>query len=320
MDWSQVQYTEERTCIYRDERYSVRDNGAVLRHARENKPPRKNDNFWTIGKVNQKGYLTIGNDVVHRIVAQAFWGHPPTSQHVVDHKDTNRQNNRPENLRWLTKLENILNNEITVKKIIYRCGSIEAFLENPAILRNHETADPNFSWMRAVTPEEAKISWERLQNWAKQKSTETKKSGTKIDEWIFKEQDNISMEDEQPSFIDSHTPMALQENYDLICTFPCCPDQITEDALSNYLSNLSVGSIFSFDTLASQIIIDYELRQGDHVLYVQTKQNGENCNNPHHLIQITILGDYFLHSKLGTYVDKMPKDKYSRIAQDILWK
>jgi len=26
-------YTEERTCVYKDENYSVRDNGAVLRHS-----------------------------------------------------------------------------------------------------------------------------------------------------------------------------------------------------------------------------------------------------------------------------------------------
>ncbi|WP_294143305.1 HNH endonuclease signature motif containing protein [uncultured Sanguibacteroides sp.] len=33
--------------------------------------------------------------------------------YVVDHIDTNRQNNRIENLRWLTKLENVLLNPIS---------------------------------------------------------------------------------------------------------------------------------------------------------------------------------------------------------------
>ena len=37
----------------------------------------------------------------------------------IDHIDTNRCNNRKENLRWFTKLENALNNEITRNKIIY---------------------------------------------------------------------------------------------------------------------------------------------------------------------------------------------------------
>lgn len=80
-------------------------------------------------------------------------------QHIVDHIDTNRQNNRPENLRWLTKLENILNNPITVKRIIFHCGSREAFLKDPSILENHMNEDLNFVWMKTVTPEEAKYLW-----------------------------------------------------------------------------------------------------------------------------------------------------------------
>lgn len=108
-------FKREVECVYKDEHYSVRDNGAVLRHARKGKRLRKYDNQWTFGKPNNNGYMLIVSEVVHRIVAYAFLGEPPTAQHIVDHIDTNRQNNRPENLRWLTKLENILNNPITVK-------------------------------------------------------------------------------------------------------------------------------------------------------------------------------------------------------------
>ena len=50
-------------------------------------------------------------------MATAFHGEPPTKEHVVDHIDTNKQNNRPENLRWVTRLENILLNPITAKRI-----------------------------------------------------------------------------------------------------------------------------------------------------------------------------------------------------------
>jgi len=32
----------------------------------------------------------------------AFHGAPPTNDHFVDHIDTNKQNNRPANLRWVT--------------------------------------------------------------------------------------------------------------------------------------------------------------------------------------------------------------------------
>jgi len=126
--------------------------------------------------------MTIASERVHRIVATAFHGDPPTPQHVVDHRDTNHQNNRPENLRWLTKLENILNNSITRKRIIAICGSIEAFLKDPSLL-GQSSLDPNFKWMRAVTPEEAQVCLKRLEAWAK---SDKPPSGGSLGEWVYK--------------------------------------------------------------------------------------------------------------------------------------
>ncbi len=136
-------YKEVKDCIYKEEHYSVRDNGAVMRHPREGKRIRKDDNVWTFGKPNDiTGYMEIAGQRVHRIVAFAFHGNPPTDQHVVDHIDTNRRNNRPGNLRWLTRLENALNNPITRARIENLCGSIEVFLADPSILRVHFISVP----------------------------------------------------------------------------------------------------------------------------------------------------------------------------------
>ena len=128
-------YKSQADCVYKAEHYSVRDNGAIFRHSRKNKSLRKLDNEWTFGTPNNYGYMLMASEVVHRIVAYAFLGEPPTSKHIIDHIDTNRQNNRPQNLRWLTKLENILINSITVKRIIFRCGSIDAFLKDPSDIK-----------------------------------------------------------------------------------------------------------------------------------------------------------------------------------------
>ena len=88
-------FKQEIECIYKDEKYSVRDNGAVFRHPRDGKRPRKYDNFWTFGKPNDThGYMEIASVRVHIIVATAFHGPKPTKEHVVDHIDTNRRNNR----------------------------------------------------------------------------------------------------------------------------------------------------------------------------------------------------------------------------------
>lgn len=177
------EFEKQLECEYKGEIYSVRDNGAVLRHPPMGKKPRKLDDTWTFGKYDIKtGYAKIGGEPVHRIVATAFLGIPPSSQHVVDHIDTNRRNNRPENLRWVTKLENALLNPITAKKIEYICGSIEEFLKDPSKLRKGST-EPNFDWMRAVSKEEASLSLERLTSWAK---SDKPSLGGSLGEWVYK--------------------------------------------------------------------------------------------------------------------------------------
>ncbi|MCR5362786.1 MAG: HNH endonuclease [Bacteroidales bacterium] len=175
-------YTQELKCEYRGETYQVRDNGAIMRLPQIGKNVRKKDYIWTFGDTPHNGYIYYCGVPVHRIVCTAFNGPAPTDQHVVDHIDTNRQNNRPENLRWLTKLENILNNEITRRKVELICGSITAFLENPQLLFGHEAENPNFSWMRAVTKEEAANTLANMQNWLHERSVS--QSGT-TGNWIF---------------------------------------------------------------------------------------------------------------------------------------
>jgi len=154
----------------------------------------------------------IVSEVIHRIVAYAFIGGPPTTQHIIDHIDTNRQNNCPENLRWLTKLENILNNPITVKRIIFHCGSIEAFLKDPSILGKHINEDPNFVWMKTVTPEETQISLERLSNWAKKENENTSSRGYSLGEWIYMDSRNYPSFQEDSKLVTAKTPNAVQKN------------------------------------------------------------------------------------------------------------
>lgn len=178
-------FVEVMECDYKGEHYSVRDNGAIMRHAKDRKRP--NDNKWTFGhKDSEKGYMCFCNEAVHRIVATAFHGEAPSSQHVVDHIDTNRCNNRPTNLRWLTKLENILLNEFTRAKVEYICGSIEAFLANPQLLYGHESEDPNFAWMKTVTKEEAANTLANLKR-LKLKTTSKSETTNAMGNWVYDE-------------------------------------------------------------------------------------------------------------------------------------
>lgn len=178
-------FNQEINCIYRDEVYSVRNNGSVLRHPRESTRVRKYDNFWTFGNTNlTTGYKEIASVRVHRIVAMAFNGEPPTKEYIVDHIDTNRQNNRPENLRWLTRIENILLNPITVKRIESICDcNIEEFVANPQKYRHLlSNAPTDIQWMRTVTSQQAEECRKNLTNWAK---SDKALKGKSIGEWIY---------------------------------------------------------------------------------------------------------------------------------------
>ena len=197
-------FTRDVECIYKDERYAVRDNGAVFRYPREGKRPRKYDNFWTFGKPNVvHGYMEIASVRIHIIVATAFLGPKPTKEHVVDHIDTNRRNNRVENLRWVTRLENILDNSITRKRIILRCGSIEAFLANPSMLRENELP-PDLRWMRTVTNAEAQVSKKRLLEWAE---SDKEPSGGSLGAWVFDPSEKSAPYSPQPQ-VSTHETQA----------------------------------------------------------------------------------------------------------------
>ncbi len=126
------QYDLEKEVEFDGDKYLVRDNGAVYRKHSPDRRRSRFDENWTFGRHDKStGYMHIGSHVVHRIVAFAFLGSPPSEKHVVDHIDTNRSNNRAENLRWVTRLDNVLRHPSTRKRIISAYGSLDKFFENP---------------------------------------------------------------------------------------------------------------------------------------------------------------------------------------------
>lgn len=164
-------YNEEREIYYRGEHYSVRDNGSILRHPKNKNKVRKLDNVWTFGTVNQeKGYYVFAGENVHRIIACAFIQNNDNDKNlVVDHIDTNKQNNRPSNLRWVTRFENLVLNEITRTKVELICGMpIDEILKNISILHDKKLP-PNIEWMRVVSQEEANKTLENWKKWVAKK-------------------------------------------------------------------------------------------------------------------------------------------------------
>lgn len=223
------QFKREIEVEFQGETYLVRDNGAIYRRKRPTKRKRPLDEQWTFGTLNvSDGYWKICGIMVHRIVATAFHGEQPTLEHVVDHIDTNRLNNRRENLRWVTRLENLLENPKTLSFIEKKWGSVEGLL-NDSNRRENPSPITNYPWMRDALIQKT------------------------FEEEYTKE---------------SLTPLALQRDWKVPSEFPMCPDEISDSPLQNYLSRLESGSVFSRNQFGESIVETAEISQDDGYLCV----------------------------------------------------
>lgn len=313
-------FNRELECSYDGERYSVRDNGAVLRQPRENGRRRSADNEWTFGNPSDKtGYMEIASVRVHRIVATAFHGDPPTPQYVVDHIDTNRRNNRPENLRWLTRLENALKNPITARRIELVCGSIEAFLADPSKL-GQSSIDPNFTWMRTVSAQEGQRSRTRMLAWAK---SDKPSSGGTLGEWLFAETPSSRPEpvmvEEPPIFVMAKTQGAAQRGWRTPSEFPVCPQASGEDPLDGYSRRLESGVSFSRNHFSESLVLKATFAADRKSLWVMCDFRDELGLKPWSLVKVTFEDGLYVHESRGTFFTEKGAEKQFTIAQGLEW-
>lgn len=312
-------YKEEKQCCYRGEEYLVRDNGAVLRKPKPDLKKRKWDNVWTFGTINKStNYLTIVSVPIHRIVATAFLGDPPTEDYVVDHIDTNRHNNRPNNLRWVTRFENLVNNPISRKKIEKITGvSIFDFLKNPnQYLDAFKGSD--FHWMRTVSEEEARNCLENLQKLSKRDENIGEEKRDVIDnkvglgEWIYGNNET-SCDD---IIIDSLTPYAKQKNWLTLTIFNCCPDCISDNPIDSYYANLSEGIVFSQNQYGYTEVLKYAMC--DVGIIVEVSGHTQTVKG-YYLCKITFENDSYIHENLGSYFTEEGADKQFILCQGKEW-
>lgn len=308
-------FTEERSCTYRGETYSVRDNGAIIRRADPAGRRRRLDEVWTFGSPSvSDGYMSISSHKVHRIVATAFHGEQPSPSHIVDHIDTNRRNNRADNLRWVTRLENILINPITAKRAVALYGSIEEFLADPS---NPKYGKPttDFEWMRSVSAAEAAYSRERLFAWAL--SDRPSRGGT-LGDWVFGRSAPPAEPPPSPSMVESKTPGAVQRNWRVPAEFPLCPAAGEDRPMEVYYDRLKVGEIAVISPYGETRVGDVAWSPGrDGILILG--EHGKDAIKPWSLAKVTYEDRRFVHESLGTFFGRDGAEKNFVIAQGLPW-
>ena len=308
-------FQQEVECVYGGDKYRVRDNGAVLRKSRLGKRRRPLDDKWTFGNpCRHSGYMKLSTPVVHRIVATAFHGASPSNQHVVDHIDTNRRNNRAENLRWVTRLDNILSNPVTHKKIIAAYGSIEKFFENPRMPEVPRQLG-QYDWMRTVSRDEATASRERMEKWAK---SETRPKGGSFSEWLFATTDKTSQHQPEIQDVASLTPGAFQRRWKTPCEFPASPDMPREEALHEYKRRLTHGTVFSRNQYCESRALSADINQAESALIVLCEL-GPNPVKPWAISRVTIEGGELCHENLGSCFAREGAEKRYCLALDLPW-
>ena len=297
-------FKEEKACLYRGEAYSVRDNGAVCMHARPNARKRKFDEVWTFGKVGVHGHLYLNNQAVHRIVATAFSEDGLEKPDlVVDHIDTNRVNNRPENLRWVTRLENVLLNEETVRKLELVTGyQIEELLNNIDLLHSLKL-QPNYSWMAQVDENEAKQALETRHKWLMN----------------AKHSPNYQIK-ERFYFHPSLTENAAQVNQWQTAGFFPCVEQCKEITLKEYLANIQEGSnVYQAQRIDGYAFFadKWEISPDRQYLWILCHEK-EPTVKGYALMSVKCEGQYFVHS-CQTFFDINGAHKYFELAMGREW-
>lgn len=295
-------FNDEKTCVYKGRKYFVRDNGAVYRRCLDDGVMRLGDEEWTIGKPNsQTGYLYIGKEAVHRIVCTAFHGEPEGDRNIADHIDTNKWNNRPENLHWVTRMENITNNPITMAKIEVRFGSFEAFEGYLAQQTKQKKEKADFSSMRPATPEEGAAYLEHWTEWSEKPLEERRPAGFGQGEWMYHGK-------KKPGFVFKNwIPMVLDKAEE--CHFPLAPTSTNEgeDVIQKYREALVPGATFLISRYYETVVRDVVFFEKENTLRVLSERLHAQ-RTPFYIFEIWPEGLYLYHRIVGSYGKKRLTD------------
>lgn len=306
-------FTQEKTCTYKDETYSVRDNGAVMRHGKENGRKRKIDGCWTFGNLDDKGFLRIGGEKINRIVATAFRGVPQNEQYVVFHKNYNQQDNRAINLCWVTKFEfKIFQPNIQSQLRLLTGEKIEEILSDISVLQTIDA--PNLNWMKTVTQAEAD---ECLQKYIDLKFS-TPQEIEELDWNSAGSREKVKMLN--PCFHESLTPNAVVRGNMIPSYFPCCLQEKSENPLRAYYEKLQPGNVYYMNPRYKVLILETAFYEENQQIIVKCESgDGGRAIKPWSVSIITYENGLYVHELYKTCFHEDSADKYFTILQGKEW-
>lgn len=215
---------------------------------------------------------------------------------------------------WATKLENILLNPITARRVIIAYGSIENFLANPDRPISGKLT-PNFEWMRFVTKKEAEESRRRLLDWAK---SERMPSGGTLGEWVYRSRTVEYVKEPEPDdMIESRTSGAIQKNWKTPSEFPLCPSEFGPKALDEYHERLKNGEVFSRNDFGESKVVSAELSESSETLVVLCKHPGGVKDWA--LARVSVENWLFVHENLGTFFTLEGATKQYVLQRGLKW-
>ncbi len=202
------------------------------------------------------------------------------------------------------------------KKVEYLCGSIEAFLKNPSML-NEIRGNPNFKWMRTVTPEEAKNCLERMSIWANTENKPSKSPGlsdrkNSFGQRVYKplQEWEVGL-DGEPGLELALTPWCAQYMWRAPAYFPCCPREFGTDPVDDYFQNLKVGAVLAYsdhdDFCPKFTVLEAVVLKKRSSILVMS----ERADNKWSIVGIERYerSRHFIHFLLGLYSTKHEADK-----------
>lgn len=286
------EYTGERACTFEGREYLVRDNGAVKRLPKQGSRNTKNDDIWTFGQLDSAGYLTHAGVRVHRIVAMAFLGEKPRPDMVIDHKDTIKVNNRPSNLHYVTRFENLVNNPLTRGKLEHAVGlPIEKILEDLSLL--HELRlPPSLAWVKTVSQSEALMIKSKMDKLVSRPLTYPKDTA------------------------ESNHSYAIQAfDWFPLGAFPCCP-QHEKSSLKEYAERLVKGKPVFQHSCRMYLTEEYAISEDGTILAI--KCIDFKATKKYILITITYHSGKFIH-KCDRFFDEDGLEKYYTLSLGKEW-